>query len=74
MSDNSSRPVGNFYSGDIVFTNGAFITPIQVDIHGIKQWRWIVASFEDVSFFNGKVVNPIEKADDFKELLQYNED
>lgn len=50
MRNNSSKRIGDFYAGDMIFTNGAFLTPIQIAIHGIKQWRWVVTSFEDESF------------------------
>lgn len=43
-----------------VFTTGAFVKPIEVEINGVKQWRWIVDRFEDDSFANGKVVDVYE--------------
>lgn len=52
-----------------LFTTGAFVVPAKVKINGIVTWRWIVDSFEDDSFFDGKIFNPPEYADDFDKLI-----
>jgi hypothetical protein len=41
------------------FTTGARIAPVLID----GQWHWIVASFEDDTFVDGKCRNPNEYAD-----------
>jgi hypothetical protein len=52
-----------------VFTTGAFVVPVRVKINGIEAWRWIIDSFEDDSFFDGKVFNPSEYASNFDKLF-----
>jgi len=58
------------YYGDSIFTNGAFVTPVKIIIHGVEEWRWLVSSFEDDSFLNGKYVDPKESANSLQDILE----
>ncbi len=69
MKKDKSKAVENFYSGDSIFTNGAFVTPVKVKMDGVDEWRWVESTFEDDSFYNGKSVNPIESAKKTNNLL-----
>ena len=42
-----------------IFSTGVFLESAECIISGKKQWRWIAVNFEDESFLNGKVINPI---------------
>ena len=53
-----------------VFTTGAFLRPLQTtDQSGQVVWVWVVAKFEDDSFRNGEIYNPVEQAENLKKLL-----
>ena len=43
---------------ETIFTTGAFVKQIKVSINGRAQYRWIVTSFEDDSFYHGMYINP----------------
>lgn len=45
-----------------IFSTGVFLETIECTINGKKQWRWVAVGFEDESFMNGEVINPIEYA------------
>ncbi|MDR3286464.1 MAG: hypothetical protein LBT27_03370 [Prevotellaceae bacterium] len=53
-----------------IFTTGAFLRPMKVkDIEGKDFWIWTVARFEDDSFYDGEVYNPVEVANSLEKLL-----
>lgn len=54
---------------DTIFATGVFLQPVKCTINGMEQWRWIDVSFEDDSFFDGKVINPIEYAESIEEMV-----
>jgi len=43
-----------------LFTTGAFISPRKINIDGKVYWFWVVDGFEDNSFYDGDVLNPLE--------------
>lgn len=47
----------------IIFSTGVHLVSEECIINKKKQWRWVAVGFEDDSFLNGKVINPIEYAD-----------
>ena len=53
-----------------IFTTVATLQAVEVEINGIKQWRWIVTSFEDDSFQNGKAIDTCEYAETKDKLLK----
>ena len=53
-----------------IFTTGAFLKAIEIDINGKRQFRWIVTQFEDDSFENGELISPIESADSEEKLTE----
>lgn len=57
---------------DEIFTTGAFVKPIEVEINGVKQWRWIVDRFEDFSdnYFDGDCVSVYDYADSYEKLFR----
>lgn len=55
---------------DIVYTTGAFLKPIQIDIDGEKQWRWVVIGFEDSSFLDGEDIGLYDYADNIESLVK----
>ena len=53
-----------------IFTIGAFLQPIEIkDSDGNSRWTWMVSSFEDSSYLNGKEYNPKEIACSLDDLL-----
>lgn len=40
-----------------IFTTGAFLEAVEVEINGEKQWRWIVTKFEDESFLDREAID-----------------
>lgn len=49
-------------SKTVIFSTGAHLQATKCIINGIKQWRWVAVGFEDDSFLNGKMINPIDYA------------
>ena len=58
---------------DTIYTVGAFLKPVQVEINGKKQWRWIVVGFEDSTFSDGKEIEVYDYSDTIEGLLKENE-
>lgn len=56
-------------SNDKIFATGVFLQPVKCTINEIEQWRWVAVGFEDDSFFDGEVINPIEYANNINELV-----
>jgi len=54
---------------DKIFATGVFLQPVKCTINDKEQWRWVAVGFEDDSFFNGKIVNPYDYADNIKGLI-----
>jgi len=60
----------NIKSKRTIFSTGVFLESAECIINGKKQWRWIAVNFEDESFLNGNVINPIEYADKKERLIE----
>lgn len=56
-----------------LYTTGAIIAPIEVDIDGKKYWRWVVDRFEDDTYYDGEVANVNEYADTINQLIEEDE-
>lgn len=54
---------------DKIFATGVFLQPVKCIINNTEQWRWIAVGFEDDSYFDGEIINPIEYAEDIKDLI-----
>lgn len=54
----------------IIFSTGVYLQSVECVINGEKQWRWIAVGFEDDSFLNGEIINPIEYAQKQKNLVE----
>ncbi|MGI9558971.1 MAG: hypothetical protein ACR2NQ_04835 [Thermodesulfobacteriota bacterium] len=57
---------------DTIFCNGAFLKPVEVEIKGRKQWRWMLVGSEDDSFLDGERVSVYDYADDLQGLIAEN--
>lgn len=60
-------------SEDKIFATGVFLQPVKCSINGIEQWRWVAINFEDDSFFDGEIINPVEYANDINDLIANSE-
>ena len=54
----------------IIFSTGVHLQAIKCTIDGDEQWRWVAVGFEDESFFDGETINPVEYANESKDLVQ----
>ena len=54
---------------DKIFATGVFLQPVKCTINSIDQWRWVAVGFEDDSFFDGEIINPIEYAESISDLI-----
>lgn len=54
---------------DTIFTTGAFLKAVEVEINGIKQWRWVAEDFTDENFQGGKSIDVYTYADNLKDLI-----
>ena len=54
---------------DRIFATGVFLQPVKCTINGNEQWRWVAVCFEDDSYYDGIVVDPVEYADDIEGML-----
>lgn len=57
-----------------IFCTGAFLQPMEIEINGTKQWRWIVVGTEDSSYRDGKEVLIYDYADDLQGLMMQADD
>ncbi|MDA8014734.1 MAG: hypothetical protein MPK09_03850 [Gammaproteobacteria bacterium] len=57
------------HENDKVFCIGAFLQPLEVEINGHKQWRWVLAGSEDSSFLDGEEVMIYDYAPTLQGLL-----
>lgn len=48
---------------DTIFSTGVFLQPVKCTINKTEQWRWVAVNFEDDSYLNGRLINPIEYSD-----------
>lgn len=65
----------NIYVGyPVIYTNGAYVSAAKVTVNAREVWCWIAESFEDDSYFDGKVINPRESAFDKDDLLEMNDE
>ena len=53
-----------------IFSTGVFLESVECIVNSQKQWRWVAVGFEDDSFMNGKIINPVEYADKQKNLIE----
>ena len=53
-----------------IYTTGAYLESIQCIINNKKQWRWVVTSFEEDSFSDGKCIDPLAYGDSENRLLE----
>lgn len=40
-----------------IFATGVKLEAIEVEINGVRQWRWIATGFEDDTFIDGKRID-----------------
>jgi hypothetical protein len=52
-----------------IFATGAFVEAFEIELHGIKQWRWIMTGQEAETFSNGKEIEVHDYATTFEELF-----
>ena len=53
-----------------IFSIGVHLESVECVIYGKKQWRWVAVGFEDDSFLNGILINPIEYANKEEKLVE----
>ena len=54
---------------DTIFATGVFLQPVKCVINEKEQWRWVAVGFEDDSYFEGKIINPSEYANEIEDLI-----
>jgi len=54
---------------DKIFATGVFLQPVNCIINGKAQWRWVAVGFEDDSFFDGEIINPVEYGANVEDLI-----
>ena len=53
-----------------IYTTGAFLAPAKViDCDGNAVWLWAVSQFEDDSYLDGALCDPVERAGTVEQLL-----
>lgn len=60
---------------ETIFSTGVHLQSVECFINGKKQWRWVAVGFEDDSFMDGEVINPVEyakKQENLFDKFQYN--
>ena len=57
------------YENDVIFCTGAFLRPVELEINGIKSWRWVMVGSEDSSFLDGEEVLVYDYANTLQGLL-----
>lgn len=57
-------------SSDKIFTTGAYLQAFELEINGLKQWRWVLVGQEGDAFHDGKCVDVYDFANTFEDLIQ----
>ena len=57
-----------------IFTTGAFLRAFEVEINGVKSWRWIVVGQEGDAFLDNEIIEVYDYADSFEGLFIETED
>lgn len=57
----------------IIFSTGVHLQSVEVEINGIKQWRWVAVAFEDDSYQNGESVDIYDYSDTYEGLFNNSE-
>ena len=55
---------------DTIFATGVHLQAIEVEINGMKQWRWVATSFEEDTYFDGEIIDVFTYANSFDKLLE----
>lgn len=58
---------------DKVFATGVFLQAFEVEINGVKQWRWLAVGFEDDTYFEDKTIDLYDYANSFEGLIKNEE-
>lgn len=53
-----------------IFTTGAYLQAIEVEINGVKQWRWVLVGQEGDAFYDGESIVVCDYSNSFKGLFQ----
>ncbi len=56
-------------SHDNIFATGVFLQAVEIEISGMKEWRWVAVGFEDDIYFNGNTIDVYNYADSFEGLI-----
>lgn len=51
-----------------IFSTGVHLQATKCIFNGKEQWRWVAVGFEDDSYCDGKIINPIEYSDNFEKI------
>jgi hypothetical protein len=73
MSSETQQSSGRESGGPRLFTTGAFIIPVEIEVNGVAQWRWIVEAFVDDTFYDGEIYNAPDYANTKENLLKADE-
>jgi hypothetical protein len=57
----------------VVYTTGAFLIPMKIQIAGKKFWVWKVLEITDDSYCGGKCCFPVECVENSEDLLAFDE-
>ena len=58
-----------------IYTTGAFLFPVKViNDNGNPEWLWAVSQFEDDSYLDGEICDPVESAETIEKLLKTDDD
>lgn len=59
----------NITNNDKIFATGVQLQALQIEINGIKQWRWVAVGFEEDTFLNGESIDVYDFAYPFEGLI-----
>ena len=59
---------------DKIFATGVFLQPVDCEINGKRQWRWVAVGFEDDSYLNGERIDICDYADNIEGLIAESEE
>jgi hypothetical protein len=53
----------------IIYSTGVHLQSVEVEINGIKQWRWVAVGFEDDTYKDGETVDIYDYSDSYEGLF-----
>lgn len=56
-----------------IYTSGAYLVPMKVNIKEKEYYVWVVSQFNDDTYIDGNICSPLVLTNDFNDLIRNEE-